>query len=259
MIYEFVLGGCEKILQSLGGSNLCTDSKPWRFARGSLPVFASAKSILPARPWNHFRCGKDLAADNSLTDGSNRRFADVIIRESSPMIGLQSQVLRNVDLRHGKACPHAWMQKESVSHDRFRSGRPSSSRSEKHRRYLQGYWGYWRNGIFGLSIPEQIVRCSFRISANLLDVTCNVGCRPSDAFSASSTSSNGIMAMAIRGQVSSARSSFLAIHADEISHPAQRATTTCDGQGVRMGSRRGRRRRALLDDMISSAPPAEHQ
>jgi hypothetical protein len=35
------------------------------------------------------------------------------------MIGPQSQVLRNVDLRHGKACPHAWMQMESVSHGRL--------------------------------------------------------------------------------------------------------------------------------------------
>jgi hypothetical protein len=35
------------------------------------------------------------------------------------MIGPQSQVLRNVDLRHGKTCPHAWMQKESVSHGRL--------------------------------------------------------------------------------------------------------------------------------------------
>jgi len=39
-----------------------------------------------------------------LTDGSNRRLADVIIRESNPLIDLQSLVLRNVDLRHGKAC-----------------------------------------------------------------------------------------------------------------------------------------------------------
>jgi hypothetical protein len=39
----------------------------------------------------------------------------------------------------------------------------------------------------GLSIPKQSVRCSLGIPADPLDMTCNVGCRRSDAFSARST------------------------------------------------------------------------
>jgi len=39
-------------------SNLCTDSKPWRSERNTLPALASVKLFLPAPALNHFRCGK---------------------------------------------------------------------------------------------------------------------------------------------------------------------------------------------------------
>jgi len=53
-----------------------------------LAWFCEAEVDFAGAALNHFRCEKYFPADNSLTDGSNRRFRRYVSEESNPLIGL---------------------------------------------------------------------------------------------------------------------------------------------------------------------------